>query len=143
MNQIVREAALYSAASACALTVDVGLLWLLVEVARMHYLLAASVAFLTGTSVVYAFSVRTIFRHRRVRDRKLEFSAFVAIGVLGLLVNLAVLKVSVDEFGAHYLVGKLAAIVFTFSLNYGLRRSLLFTAPAAADKLKTPRGPAG
>ena len=143
MNQLVREAVLYGAASGCALTVDVGLLWLLVEVARMHYLLAASVAFLTGTAVVYVFSVRTIFRHRRVRDRRLEFSAFAAIGVLGLLVNLAVLKLAVDELGAHYLVGKMAAIVFTFSLNFGLRRSLLFTAPAAADKITTPRGPAG
>ena len=92
MNQLVREAVLYSAASGCALAVDVGLLWLLVEVAHMHYLVAASVAFLTGTAVVYAFSVRGIFRHRRVRDRRLEFSTFAAIGVLGLFVNLLVLS---------------------------------------------------
>jgi len=143
MHHLLREVVLYSAASGCALAVDVGLLWLLVEVAHMHYLLAASVAFLTGTAVVYAFSVRGIFQYRRVRDRRLEFSTFAAIGMLGLIVNLAVLKLAVDELGVHYLVGKLASIVFTFSLNFGLRRLLLFTAPAAANRVTGTRGPTG
>jgi len=130
MKHLIREAVLYSAASGIALAVDVGMLWLLVEQAGVHYLLAATIAFLAGTAVVYGLSVSAIFRHRRVQDRRVEFGAFAAIGVLGLLVNLTVLKIAVDGLGAHYLIGKLASIFFTFSLNFGLRRTLLFSAPS-------------
>jgi putative flippase GtrA len=143
MRRLFREAVLYSAASGLGLSVDVGLLWLMVETGDVHYLVAASSAFLAGTAVVYALSVSAIFRHRRVRDRRIEFGVFAAIGVLGLVVNLTVLKIAVDGFGAHYLLGKLASVFFTFSLNFGLRRALLFSARHGhADRLPT-RGSAG
>jgi len=63
--------------------------------------------------------------------------------VLGLLINLAVLKIAVDSFGAHYLLGKLASICFTFSLNFGLRRALLFTTRTERSEHLTTRGSAG
>lgn len=131
MRHFIREVFAYSAASGVGLAVDVGLLWGLVEFAGWHYLLAATLAFVAGTVVVYVLSVGFIFRHRRVKDRRLEFALFATIGVLGVLVNLAVLKVAVDVVHVHYLVGKLASIAFTFSLNFGLRRGLLFTEPSA------------
>lgn len=127
MRHLIREVFAYSAASGVGLAVDVGLLWGLVEFAGWHYLLAATLAFVAGTAVVYVLSVGFIFRHRRVKDRRLEFALFATIGVLGVLVNLAVLKLAVDVFHLHYLLGKLASIGFTFSLNFGLRRGLLFT----------------
>lgn len=129
MKQLVRDAILYSAASGVALAVDVGLLWVLVERFGLYYLAAATISFVAGTVVVYLLSIGYIFRERRVEDRRIEFGAFAAIGALGVLVNLAVLKVAVDTFHVHYLLGKLASVVFTFSLNFGLRRTLLFTAP--------------
>lgn len=137
MRHLVREALLYSAASGLALLTDVGLLWLLVERFDTHYLLAATIAFLAGTAVVYVISVSAIFRHRRIKNRRVEFGAFAAIGVLGLCVNLAVLKIAVDGLGLHYLIGKLASILFTFSINFGLRRYLLFSVPAAAGDAAT------
>jgi len=143
VKQFIREALLYIAASGLGLFVDVGLLWLLVECANLHYLAAASISFLSGTSVVYAFSVSVIFHHRRVEDRRVEFGVFATIGVLGLLVNLTVLKIAVDGFGAHYLAGKLASIIFTFSLNFGLRRTFLFSPRKKHAGALTTRGSAG
>lgn len=139
MRQLIRELVLYCGASGLGLVVDVGLLWLLVEHAYLYYLSAAGISFLGGTAVVYALSVSAIFAHRRVSDRRLEFSVFAAIGLLGLLVNLAVLKVAVDGFGTHYLLGKFASVFFTFSLNFSLRRMLLFTAPNARSAQLTTR----
>jgi len=138
MRHVIREAFLYSAASGLAMLTDVGLLWLLVERFDTHYLLAATIAFLAGTAVVYVISVSAIFRHRKIKNRRVEFGAFAAIGVLGLCVNLAVLKTAVDGLGLHYLIGKLASIMFTFSLNFGLRRYFLFSAPAAAGGANVP-----
>ena len=140
MKVLLREALLYIAASGLGLGTDLLLLWLFVERAQVHYLLAASIAFIAGTAVVYMLSVTAIFRHRRVTDRRLEFGTFTAIGGVGLLVNLAVLRLAVEVFGTHYLVGKLVSVVFTFSLNFGLRRYLLFTPRDAAIRVTTRRG---
>jgi putative flippase GtrA len=134
LKHLLREAFLYCLASGVALVADFSLLWILVEIFEIYYLAAATIAFLVGTAIVYAASVSVIFQHRRVQDRRMEFGAFAAIGVLGLTVNLLVLKVAVDGFGAHYLVGKLASVFFTFSLNFGLRRTFLFSATKKAPE---------
>lgn len=138
MRGLIREAILYGAASALALATDVGLLWTLVEQFGANYLVAATIAFLAGTTVVYLLSVSTIFSHRRIRDRRAEFTAFSAIGVLGLGVNLTVMLIVVDGLGGHYLLGKIASVFFTFSLNFGLRRYLLFSAPAQNGEAQGP-----
>ena len=142
MRHLIREAVLYSAASGVGLVVDVGLLMVLVERAHVHYLAAAAIAFLSGTVVVYAFSIGAIFRHRRLKDRRLEFGMFATIGALGLLVNLGVMRIAVGGFGLHYLLGKAISIVFTFSLNFGLRRALLFSPAPATAAPEVNGGPA-
>ena len=143
MKQVVREAVLYTSASGAAMVADVSLLWLLVEKAHFYYLVAATIAFLAGTIIVYTISVRLVFDYRRIQDRRREFSVFAAIGVVGLFVNLIVLKIAVDGLGAHYLLGKIASIFFTFSLNFGLRRTLLFTAESGCARGLNSKGPTG
>jgi putative flippase GtrA len=52
-------------------------------------------------------------------------------------VNLFVLKVAVDFYGLHYLAGKLISVAATFSLNFGLRRAFLFSAPSRRRHVST------
>jgi putative flippase GtrA len=138
VRNLVREAFWYSAASGVGLVVDVGLLWILVERFHWYYLAAATLSFVAGTVVVYVLSVGLIFKHREITDRRMEFAVFATIGMLGVMVNLAVLKTAVDHFHVHYLLGKLASVAFTFSLNFGLRRALLFTPRAASGSTISP-----
>lgn len=139
MSLLLREAMLYAAASAIALACDMSTLWTLVEVARINYLGAACIAFLVGTAVVYSCSITAIFQHRRVRDARVEFTIFATLGVVGLIVNLAVIRTAVEVVGLHYMAGKLVAVLFTFGCNFGLRRWLLFT-PQSATRTSRPHG---
>lgn len=143
MRRLFTEAVFYSFASGIALAVDMGLLWILVEWLHWSYLAAAAQSFLAGTGVVYVLSVGFVFRHRRVSDRRIEFGAFVIIGILGLATNLAVLKIAVDVLGVHYMIAKLCSVVFTFTLNFGLRRFFLFTSRQTTGKPSTTGGLAG
>ncbi len=127
MKHIAWEAFRYSMAAGVALVVDMGLLWLLVEKFGWYYLAAATASFIAGSVIVYVLSVAFVFRHRSVEDRRVEFGVFFAIGVIGVLINLAVMKVAVDGFGLYYMVAKLVSVFFTFTANFGLRRVLLFT----------------
>jgi putative flippase GtrA len=129
MNTFLKEARGYGAASACALSVDIGILWVLVHFFSWGYVGAAIVSFLAGATVAYGLSIKLAFKHHRLRDRRAEFISFVAIGGAGLAVNSSVISVAVRYFGLHYLIAKCIAAGFTFICNFLARRHLLFVRP--------------
>jgi putative flippase GtrA len=127
MSGWLRESLIYSGGAAAAFATDVTLLWVLVEKAGLHYLVAASIAFIAGTFVVYWVSVRHAFRFRRVNDQRAEFGYFAAIGATGIVLNLFLMFALVDWVGLHYILAKVGAAMITFFTNFGMRRWLLFT----------------
>ena len=131
MKNLLKEAVGYGLASAIALAADAGILFVLVHFFGWWYLAAATVSFTVGVAVTYVLSVTLVFERRRVESRRVEFAAFAAVGVLGLLINNAVIYLGVRHFRLHYMVAKAVAALFTFAGNFLARRQLLFARPAA------------
>jgi putative flippase GtrA len=127
VKHIAREVLLYGAASGIAFAVDLALLVGLVEVVRLPYLPAAVMAFISGGLVAYGLCVRYIFRFRRVADRRVEITTFVALGLAGLVVNTGGMAFGVEILGLYYLAAKFGAASLSFIVNYALRRFVLFT----------------
>ena len=117
----------YGIVSAAALGVDAAILKVLVALAGWHYLPASAVSFIAGAAVAYGLSVRFVFRFHQVKSRTLEFGFFLAIGLVGLLVNAATLSVAIGAFGLSLMPAKLVAALCTFNTNFLLRRTLLFS----------------
>jgi putative flippase GtrA len=134
MNTVAQDALKYLIASGCALFVDISVLWVLVQYFSWWYLAAATISFLSGIAVVYVLSVGMVFNHRRLKDRRIEFLSFTAIGGAGLAINAAVIFAAVKYLGVHYLVAKCVAAGFTFAFNFFARRQLLFTRRPARDR---------
>ena len=126
MKTVVQEAIGYTAVSACALLVDMTMLWVLVHYFSWWYLVAATASFSVGLLVAYALSVKLVFRHRRLRDRRLEFASFASIGAVGVAINAAVISFGVKYLGLHYVIAKCGSAGFTFLLNFLARRQFLF-----------------
>lgn len=131
------ELARYLLASALALAIDTGLYALGLR-AGLGYGLAAVVGFLGGLAVAYAISVRWAFRTRRMRDARLEFLVFAAIGVLGLLLTESLLWLQIEVLAWGPLPSKLIAACGVFLFNFGARKLALFNAPAARGPLTLP-----
>jgi putative flippase GtrA len=129
MKQLLREFSGYGVASAAALSVDMGLLWALVHVG-IQYIAASAASFTAGAVVAYWLSITLAFRRHRIRDRRVELLGFVAIGVVGLIINTSVIYTAVQFLGLHYMLAKSGAAGFTFAFNFIVRRQLLFVAPA-------------
>ena len=123
-GQLIR----YGLASGLALALDWGLMVALTELFGVHYLAAATAGFTAGAALAYGLSVGFVFTDRRVTDRRAEFALFVLIGLVGLAVNGALLHAAVRWGGLHYAVAKGPVAIAVFSLNFLLRRSLLFSA---------------
>lgn len=128
------EVGMYGAASAVALAVDIGLLHLLTSVLHIYYLVAATISFVSGGVVLYALSVKFIFRTRRLHNnRTLELSFFLALGLVGLVINSVVIYAAVETASVPVLGAKLLAAGFTFGTNFILRRFVLFSTAARAQ----------
>lgn len=131
MYRLLWETVGYALASAVALAVDAGILYLLVRFFDWWYLAAATASFTVGLFVTYGLSVTLIFQRRRVNDRGLEFATFAAIGLLGLAVNAAAIYIGVHYVGINYMTAKGVAAGFTFVSNFWARRQLLFSGSTA------------
>ncbi len=126
MNVVIKEALGYTVVSAFALLIDFAILYVLVHFFSWWYLAAATASFLSGLAVGYSLCVAFVFKFRRLKDRRIEFLSFAAIGAVGLLINTLVMGFTVRYLGIHYLIAKCAAAGFTFVWNFLSRRTLLF-----------------
>lgn len=127
LRTLAGEGTRYLAASAVAFAVDFSAYVALIRLAGVHYLFAAPAGFALGLFTVYFISVRWVFRVRRLQDARLEFAMFAAIGLLGMAVNEAVIYAAVEHAGLSFELAKVASAAVVFSLNFTLRKLLLFT----------------
>ncbi len=87
---------------------------------------AATLSFLGGACVTYFLSVRLAFDAHRLRSRTHEFVIFVALGTLGLGLNVFIIDIAVRYLGLHVMIAKGVAAACTFTCNFVTRRQLLF-----------------
>lgn len=116
----------YGVASGAALLADMAILWALVHFLSWQPEYAAIISFFVGATIAYIFSVTLAFDEHRLRSRSIEFASFVALGLIGLLLNSLVIYLATKIFLLHYLWAKFIAAGFTFACNFILRRELLF-----------------
>lgn len=126
---IVRQFVQYVFVGGLAFVVDFSALYLLADKAGLHYLVAASIAFLLGLTTNYLLCVWWIFHHRSIRDKRLEFLIFGVIGLLGLALTNVLMFVLTDLLQFHYLLSKAGATAVILFLNFSLRRWILFSRP--------------
>ena len=117
----------YSLIGGLAFFLDTGILFALHHLAGLHYLLAATIAFTSGTALTYTCSVLWVFDHRTVKNRAAEFVLYATLGVVGLGITLATLYVLTGVLGIHLLASKVVATAITFAWNFLSRKLLLFT----------------
>ena len=92
-----------------AFIVDFGLLYILTEYARLHYLLSATLSF-----------------NSKFRNRIVEFLFFAAIGVVGLGFNDLLIWLFTDCIGTHYMFSKIVAAAMVYLWNFFARKYLVF-----------------
>ena len=124
--RLLLEFARYAMLSAFALLVDFGILVFATEVVGFRYLFAGALGFCVGVVIVYLGSVAWVFEQRQLDDAKMEFGVFVAIGVVGLVLNELILWLGTGFLPFHYSQSKVAAAGIVFLSNYATRKYLLF-----------------
>lgn len=116
----------YTIVGGFAFLIDFGTLYILTELAHLHYLLSAGIAFILGLLTNYFLSIRWVFDIRIVRDKKLEFIIFAVIGLIGLGLNELFLWIFTDLLDIYYLVSKILTAMLVYLWNFFARKWILF-----------------
>lgn len=111
--------------SVIATAVDILFLFLLTDVIKINYLVSGTFSFFLGTVVAYTGQKYFTFKDAEKKIAK-QFGLFIFISIIGLMINLLVLKICVDGFGLHYMIGKVFAIGIGFFWNYTANRKFTF-----------------
>lgn len=111
-------------AGAATLIVDYGVLVVLTEFVHIHYILSASVSFSLAVLANYHICLRWVFKNSS-RQNKKQFIVFVITSIIGLVLNIGIMKLSVDGIGVHYFVGKIVATVIVTIWNYITKKKSL------------------
>ena len=113
-------------ASNIAFALDFGLLVVLTEGVRLHYLISNVIGFMSGTTLLYVLSIYWVFSRRTIQSRQLEYWVFIFIGAVGVGLNEALIWAFTEKVHIHYLYSKIIAGCTVFFWNFLSRRRLLF-----------------
>lgn len=108
-----------------SVAVEMTTLIILVEQARIQYLISNVFAFLLTNTFNYILSRKWVFE-RSGMSKRIEFPFFLIFVSIGLLINQLVLWYCVDKLLLDYRVGKLVAIAIVIAWNFMTRKHLVF-----------------
>jgi len=116
-----------------AFFVDYGVLWALVEVLKVNYLIASAISFAVSVIFNYVLSTYWVFDCKEKGSKAGTFFVFVLLSICGLLLNLAIMWLSVDVLQIYYLIAKIGATGIVMVYNF-FTRKLIFEHNSANRK---------
>ena len=139
MNKLGLQFLRYVCVGGVAFAVDFGTLYALTEIAGLHYLVSATAGFLLGLATNYAMCLVWVFHVRTLQNRVHEFVVCGLVGMAGLILNNLILAGLTELLKFHYLASKMVAAAAILVFNFSLRRTILFSGPAASMPIDRDR----
>ncbi len=115
----------YCIGGGIAFVIDVSLLYIFTEFCGIWYLLSATLSFCISGIFNYLFQKFITFKSENKKYLK-QFSIFILIALVGLLINNFILYVLVEYFGIWYLLAKAAAAVVVLIWNFIANKKVTF-----------------
>lgn len=112
----------YGIVGVIAAVVNIGMLYILTELLGLHYIFSNILAFTLGLIANYFLSVRYVFSKERKKDRKLEFIAYVAFGLIGLFLDTLLIYLLTEKINLYYMASKIISTGIVFVYNFAARK---------------------
>ena len=123
---------------ATAFVADFLILVLLKELGNANTLISSTLGFVGGVTVNYMLSTFWAFRSSNVKSSFMRFIIFVAIAIVGLILNYLIIDLFDVYFASilllgsmlkperYYMLGKIVATIVVFFWNFFSRKLLLY-----------------
>lgn len=111
-------------AGAATLFIDYGVLVALTEYLHVYYILSATISFVLAVIANYYICLTWVFKSSKKQSRK-QFAFFLVTSIVGLLLNIIIIKMVVEILRVHYVLAKLIATIVVTVWNYVTKKKSL------------------
>ena len=105
--------------------IDYGLMVLLTEIFKVHYLLSSGVSFCVSVIANYVLSLKYVFDTGNDKRSITEFLIFIILSVIGLGIHQALMWLCVEIFHIFYMVSKIGVTAVVMVYNFITRKMIL------------------
>ena len=107
-----------------AAVVNIGTLFLFVDIFNINYIISNVVGFIFGIIINYVLSKMFVFTSNNSINKIFEIIMYVIIGVLGLCFDTFMLWIFTSKIGIYYMISKIISTLLTFIWNFIARKIL-------------------
>lgn len=125
MNTLLAQIAKFGVVGVVATVIDFGVMNLLHYGFHLEILLANTAGFVVSLMFNYAASMKFVFEHRDGMSRRREFTMFVVLSIIGLLLNDGIVLSLNKGLGLEANMAKIAATAIVMVYNFVSRKILL------------------
>lgn len=128
MKGLIEQFLKFGVVGAIAFLIDYGVLMLLSQVVGMDPVISASISFVVSVVFNYVASMHYVFTRRDDISRRREFTIFVILSAIGLVINEIIMVIGVNVLGDSALmvtITKLAATAIVMVWNFVSRKKWL------------------
>lgn len=97
----------------------------LVEAWQTDVIVASIIGYIVG--IVVNYSLNYAFTFQSKKHHQVLVPKFIAVMIVGLLLNTGIMFVGVNWFGIHYIFAQLAAVAVVLIWSYAVNRLWVFT----------------
>lgn len=124
-NKLFLQIIRFSIVGGVATLIDFGVLYLLKEFVGFPPLLANTFSFTISVIYNYIASIKWVFKVDKQKNSTVQFILFAFFSVIGLLINNAIMWLSINKLHIHYLLGKVLATIVVMVFNFITRKKFL------------------
>lgn len=125
MISLMRQLLKFGIVGVICFGIDYGLMILLIELSGLDYLLSSGISFGASVVVNYFLSMRFVFTSKEKNSKVKEFVIFVVLSVMGLLLTVVLMRLSVENWGFHYMQSKIVITGIVMAFNFVTRKVFL------------------
>lgn len=125
MRHLLAQIMKFGVVGVIATVIDFAVMIFLTEVFGVNPVVSATVSFTVSVVFNYIASMRYVFSHREGMSRRREFTIFIILSVIGLIINDALMWVGTELTPIDYRIVKVFATAVVMVWNFVTRKIFL------------------
>jgi putative flippase GtrA len=121
-----RKISKYLFFSIMATIADIIVLYLLTNFVGIYYLISASISYIIGMIIAFFGNLKYTFKRNHNKKVYNQFISFTIISLIGLVLNLVLMKLFTDYIGIWYIYSKIIAVLIIFFIKYFAHKKFVF-----------------
>lgn len=125
MKKLIAQFMKFGIVGVLAFIIDYGLMILLTEAFGVPYLASTTISFIVSVIFNYVASMCYVFKRKDDMSRRREFIIFVALSVIGLVINDVFMWLMTDQLFIDYRLSKIVVTFIVAVWNFVTRKIFL------------------